>query len=44
MDLYGKICLYFPSVLVFKIMCFGVVCCVPGFGRSFGSIFLILEM
>ena len=43
-DLDVDIFLHLPFVLIFKIMCFGVMCRVPGFGGLFGCVFLRLVM
>ena len=43
-ELGGEIYLFFPFVLIFKIMHFGVMCRVPGFGGSFGRVFSRLRM
>ena len=43
-ELYRKNYLYLLFVFIFKIMCFGMMFRVPGFGESFGHFFLILSM
>ena len=43
-ELYGEIYLYSTFLLIFKIMRFGVMCCVTGLDGSFGRVFLILSM
>ena len=43
-ELYGEKFLNFPFVLIFKIVRFGVMWNVPGFGGLFGCVFLRLAM
>ena len=43
-ELYGEIYLYSTFLLIFKIMRFGVMCCVTGFGGPFGRVFFRLDI